>query len=52
MAPKEVNKWTAEADRDLLLSMLAAQNAIAPQWAKVNEIMRRLGHSFSDSAVS
>ncbi|KAJ2902372.1 hypothetical protein MKZ38_000689 [Zalerion maritima] len=56
MAPKESmsnsNRWTAEVDRDLLLAMLAAQNAITPQWKIVNDIMKRLGHSFTDSAVS
>ena len=52
MPPKEANKWTPEVDRDLLLAMLAAQNAVAPQWKTVNEVMRGLGHTFSDSAVS
>ena len=52
MPGRETNKWSPEVDRDLLLAMLAAQNAVTPQWKAVNDIMRSLGHNFSDSAVS
>lgn len=50
MAPQT---WTVEAEKDLALAIIMANLGDTPKvaWPKTRELMARLGHNFSESAV-
>lgn len=50
---RALNRWDAEAERDLIMSCLTSENHNYPSinWPRVKEMMDGLGYKFSRSAL-